>query len=394
MPASRQLRQTSQPTLPVASRGFGRASRRREASIPSLFTPALHPDAGCRENPNAAPSPPGPPAGLVGIARLAASSLRAEEKRGTEYYLLPVRSVLNRCDSPRVPFEWTVNPYRGCEFGCRYCYARYTHEYMELAPAEFEKKIFVKQDAAALLARDIERHIEPGEHIAIGTATDPYQPAEKEFGVMRGILERLAAREGLSLSITTKSDRIVRDIDLLARIAARSELSINITVTTLRPRLARLLEPRAPRPDLRLAAVRRLREAGLPVGVFAMPVLPGITDRERDLDALARAARDAGAQWLGAQVLFLMPSSQKVFLPFLEEKFPRLARQYRTWYARSGYAPESYRREIAERVRRLRTKHGLASRPYASEPPATAARTPQLALWSAGGATATVAGAA
>jgi len=273
---------------------------------------------------------------LAGIARLAATSPLAEAKRGTEYFLLPVRSILNRCNSDRVPFTWTVNPYRGCEFGCRYCYARYTHEYMELDGAEFERKIYVKQRAGELIGPELDRHygfqpptsnLPTPEHIAIGTATDPYQPAERDFGTTRAILEQMAEREGLSVSITTKSNQVVRDADLLRRIAARSTLFINITITTLRPRLARLLEPRAPRPDLRLAAVRALRDAGLAVGVFAMPVLPGLTDREADLDELAHAARDSGAQWFAGNVLFLMPSAQKQFLPFIEEKFPKLDRK-------------------------------------------------------------------
>src|SRR5436853_2015368 len=194
---------------------------------------------------------------------------------------------------------------------------------MELDGGEFEKKIYVKQNAAALLNQDVSRkyryqkagsETEEPEHIAIGTATDPYQPAEREYGVTRACLEELAKREGLSVSVITKSNQIVRDIDVFKRIAERSDLSLNITITTLRPRLARMLEPRAPRPDLRLAAVRQLRDAGLAVGVFAMPVLPGLTDREADLDAVARAARDAGAQWFAGNVLFLMPSAQNQFL--------------------------------------------------------------------------------
>ncbi len=346
-------------------------------------TPSLFPTVPCHrdtEQPAApeASGPSKPEANLVGIARLAAASPCADAKRGTEYFLLPVRSILNRCVSDRVPFTWTVNPYRGCEFGCRYCYARYTHEYMELDGAEFERKIYVKQDAGALAARDLATEKVWGEHIAMGTATDPYQPAEREFCVTRAILEQMAAREGLSVSITTKSNQVVRDLDLFRRIAARSALHINITITTLRPRLARLLEPRAPRPDLRLAAVKTLRDAGLAVGVFAMPVLPGLTDSEADLEALVRAARDAGAEWFAANVLFLMPSAQKQFLPFIEQRFPRLARQYRNWYARSGYAPESYRGEIAERVARLRARYGLRPRPEGVEQ--LAWHSPQLPL--------------
>jgi DNA repair photolyase len=300
---------------------------------------------------------------LVGIARLAASSPLAEAKRGTEYFLLPVRSILNECHSERVPFRWTVNPYRGCEFGCKYCYARYTHEYMELDGGEFESKIYVKQDAGAIAERDLGCERIWGEHIAIGTATDPYQPAEKEFGATRAILEKMAEREGLSLSITTKSNQVVRDIDLLQRISAKSALTVNLSITTLKTRLARMLEPRAPRPDLRLDTVRKLREAGISAGVLAMPVLPGLTDREEDLDALARGVSETGAQWFAANVLFLMPASLKEFLPFLEEKFPKLVKRYIAWYGRYGNAPEDYREEIAGRVERLRRKYGLGSRP-------------------------------
>jgi DNA repair photolyase len=313
---------------------------------------------------------------LVGIARLAASSPPAESLRRSaerpEYFLLPVKSILNRCDSKRVPFEWTINPYRGCEFGCKYCYARYTHEYMELDGGEFERKIFVKQDAGPLLAYDVAHKYsytsensqgEKPEHIAIGTATDPYQPAEREYGVTRACLEELAKREGLSISVITKSNQIVRDIDLFKKIDERSELSLNITITTLRARLARLLEPRAPRPDLRLAAVRQLHEAGLRVGVSASPIVPGITDYDGDLEAVAEAAKAAGALWFWSGALFLMPSAAKQFLPFIREKFPRLAKQYELWYAKNGYAPEEYRKKMSDRVAYIKQKFGFNARP-------------------------------
>jgi DNA repair photolyase len=364
--------------------------RRRPVRRPVSFlpfcpeTPDPKPEAGplaqgtagwCKgspETPTADCPPPQLPtshAPLVGIARLAAKSPAAETRRRSaekpEYFFLPVKSILNPCDSRRVPFDWTINPYRGCEFGCKYCYARYTHEYMEIDGGEFERKIFVKQDAAALLARDIAAKYSyeaQAEHIAIGTATDPYQPAEKEYGVTRACLEELAKREGLSVSIITKSNQIVRDIDVLRRIGSRSALCVNITVTTLRPRLARLLEPRAPRPDLRLAALQQLREAGLQVGVSASPLLPEINDGE--LEAVAEASKRAGAQWFFSGVLFLMPASARQFLPFIREKFPRLAKQYEQWYAKNGYAPEEYRQKISERVRKIRERLGFASRPW------------------------------
>jgi DNA repair photolyase len=327
-------------------------------------TPTLFPDVpDHRDSGPGALLPPGSVPERIGIARLASSSPLADAKRGTEYFLLPVRSILNHCDSDRVPFSWTINPYRGCEFGCQYCYARYTHEFMELDTADFERKIFVKQDAGPLTGRDLGMEKIQGEHIAIGTATDPYQPAEREFGATRAILEQMAARKGLSISITTKSDQVLRDVDLLKRIAEHSGVSVNLSITTLRVRLARMLEPRAPRPDLRLAAVRELRRAGISAGVFAMPVLPGITDREEDLDALARGARDAGAQWFAASALFLMPSAQKQFLPFLDEKFPKLARRYREWFSHATYAPETYRRELSARISALRRKYDLGARP-------------------------------
>jgi DNA repair photolyase len=351
-------------SIPSATNGF-LAAKKKAARVRRIDpTPTLFPDV-----PNQGDSgpdvllPPGSAPERVGIARLAHSSPLADAKRGTEYFLLPVKSILNHCDSNRVPFSWTVNPYRGCEFGCKYCYARYTHEYMELDGQDFEKKIYVKQGAGPLACRDLGMEKVQGEHIAIGTATDPYQPAEREFGATRAILEQMAARKGLSVSITTKSDQVVRDIDLLRRISEHSGVSVNLSITTLRTRLARLLEPRAPRPDLRMRAVEELRRAGIAAGVFAMPVLPGLTDRPDDLEALARAARDAGAQWFAASVLFLMPSAQKQFLPFLDAKFPRLARRYRDWYSREAYAPEEYRQEISARVAALRKKYGLGIRP-------------------------------
>jgi DNA repair photolyase len=366
---------TTVPTAPQNPSFNRRVLRGRRKHTTSTLFPDV--PANRDSGPDALP-PPGSRPERVGIARLASSSPLADAKRGTEYFLLPARSILNRCDSDRVPFSWTVNPYRGCEFGCQYCYARYTHEYMELDGADFERKIYVKQDAGPLAGRDLATEKVRSEHIAIGTATDPYQPAEREFGATRAILEKMAMREGLSVSITTKSNLVVRDLDLLRRIAEHSAIHVNMTVTTLRPRLARMLEPRAPRPDLRLEAVRALRAAGIAAGVFAMPVLPGLTDAEADLDALARASRDAGAQWFAARVLYLMPSAQKQFLPFVYEKFPKLARRYREWFSHSNYVPESYRQEITARVAALRRKYDLGGLPI--EPEQQAGKAPQLNL--------------
>src|SRR6266850_4602425 len=191
---------------------------------------------------------------LVGIAKLAAESERLESKRQVEYFELPSRSILNRV-KPGMPFAWAINPYRGCEFGCRYCYARYTHEFMEMHDGRlFEEKIYAKAHVAELLRNDL-RKVNRKDGIAIGTATDPYQPAERRFGRTRAILEVFAEGKGWHLSITTKSDLIVRDLPLLTELKRSNILHVNMTITTLDIGLARLLEPRAPRPDLRLAAV-------------------------------------------------------------------------------------------------------------------------------------------
>jgi len=303
---------------------------------------------------------------LVGIAKLASESARLDAKSQVEYLEITARSVLNRC-KPGMPFRWTINPYRGCEFGCKYCYARYTHEFMEREVAEFDSRIYAKAAVAEILKRELPK-ISKREAIALGTATDPYQPAERRFGRTRAILEVFGYERGWHLSITTKSDLIQRDIALLTGIARANVLDVNVTITTLKADLARMLEPRAPRPDLRLATVKKLAEAGLCVGVFPNPILPLITDRDRDLDRLAKAAKEAGARYFGGGVLFLMPSAQKVFFPFLRERFPHLAQRYQERYKKSPYLRGEYTEELRTRVRRIRERYGLASAPVEYRP--------------------------
>jgi DNA repair photolyase len=305
----------------------------------------------------------GDPSGkLIGIARLAALGDSLREGHDVEYFTLPVRSLLNRCSSARVPFSWTINPYRGCEFACKYCYARYTHEFMEMHDGrDFERKIYVKQHAANLLRQEI-RQVKAGEDIAIGTATDPYQPAERRFEITRTVLEEFARCSGLQMGIITKSDLVVRDTELLATIAKNNRLYVNLTITTLDTRLARLLEPRAPRPDLRLQAVRKLNEAGIPTGVSCSPVLPGITDSPRDLAALVQAVAKAGGKHIFANPLFLKPCSAAVFMPFLEKEFPQLAGSYKERYAGRAFVTEPYRKRLAELMEKLREKHGMGNR--------------------------------
>jgi DNA repair photolyase len=297
---------------------------------------------------------------LVGIARLASEGESLREGHNVEYFTLPARSLLNRCVSGRgLPFTWTINPYRGCEFACKYCYARYTHEFMEMRDGvAFEQKIYVKQQTAELLRHDL-RRVKRGEVIALGTATDPYQPAERRYEVTRGILEEFARHRGFELGIVTKSNLIVRDLDLLRDVSRNNSLSVHMTVTTLNVELARILEPRAPRPDLRMDAVRQLSEGGINVGVSCSPVLPGITDSPADLEAVVRGAAAAGARHIFGGPLFLKPCSAAIFLPFLEQNFPHLVTNYRQRYQDRAFLPPAYGKRIAQLVAQFREKYGI-----------------------------------
>jgi len=304
-----------------------------------------------------------PASSLTGIARLAARSPVLEAKAQVQYFEIETRSVLNRT-KPGMPFRWTINPYRGCEFACRYCYARYTHEFMGIEDVtRFENQIYAKSDLAPILRHEL-RRTPLQDPIAIGTATDPYQPAERRFRRTRSVLEVLAAGQGRRISITTKSDLVTRDIDLLRRIAEGNIVSVNMTVTTLDRDLARILEPRAPRPDLRLASVRKLADAGIRTGVFPNPIMPMITDSAMRLDQLAAAAREHGASYFGGGLLFLMPAARRVFFPFLAQHYPELLKKYEDRYTRNAYLRGGYVEMIRRRVDAIRDRHGFTEAPY------------------------------
>jgi DNA repair photolyase len=336
------------------------------------------------------------PAGLTGIARMAAEAEHAADGHLIEFRTLQVRSILNRSVSKRLLWlAYSINPYRGCEFGCRYCYARYTHEF--LAPGEkaseppaqsidfrdpeaFERVIFLKQNAAWLLEQDLKR-VDPAQQIALGTATDPYQPIERDARITRSLLEVFARKQGYRLGIVTKSTLIERDLDLLVEIGRRNKLTVHITITTPDAKLARKLEPRAPRPDLRFAAVRRLRDAGLRTGILCSPLLPGITDSDRQIDGMARRAAAAGASFFAAGPLFLKPCSRPTYFRFVRERFPELVADYEMRFAKRDFAAPAYQRQLAGMVARACRKHGLPQRSYE----AVSAREPQLDLGSGPG---------
>jgi DNA repair photolyase len=306
------------------------------------------------------------------------------EQKDISYYGSVARGVLNGPEVTGMGF-WSINPYVGCAFGCAYCYARYAHRYVleraatanpehdglqnavESMPPwlAFERRIFVKENAAEVLRRALrhgsERHLAllGDESIVIGTATDPYQPAERRFRVTRSVLEVLAEHTGLSIVIITKSPLVTRDVDVLRRIARNSEITVHLSLITLDRELARRLEPRAPTPEARLRALARLREHGIDVGINVMPVLPGITDAPEQLDRLVRTVAEHGATYVNACALRLQSAARQRYLPFIEQEFPELAARYRATYARSHAVGERYREGLRSYFKRICKRHGV-----------------------------------
>ncbi len=329
---------------------------------------------------------------------MAAGATHVADGHNVEFRALEVRGILNKTVSRRrLRFGWSINPYRGCEFGCRYCYARYTHEFLAPKTSEgtadapdfrdpnlFEQLIYIKENAAWLLEQELRNH-DPDQEIALGTATDPYQPIERTAGVTRSILEVFARRSGVRLGIVTKSKLIERDIDLLQEIARRNTLVLHLTITTPDPALARLLEPRAPRPDLRFSAVRRLREAGLTTGILCSPLLPGITDTSEALDRMAALAAAARASFFAAEPLFLKSCSRPTFLSFVREHYPHLVTDYETRFATDAFATPDYRQRLSGMVRDACRRNGVALRSTDAllTRETGAARRPATSIWTA-----------
>lgn len=293
------------------------------------------------------------------------------EQRGARFLELPVRRVLNPPSTTHMPF-WSINPYVGCEFGCSYCYARRTHEWtMDRAGMErgsgsphqsFEKEILVKHAAPEVLIRTLDPARLGGTELVIGTATDPYQPAERKFRITRRLLEALLLHKGLSLGIITKSPLIVRDVEVLKALSERHELSVYISIASADAALLRRLEVRSPAPHARLRALARLRQAGIRAGALIAPIIPGITDGWAGLAALMEQAKEAGACWVSGGALRLGPAARHGFLPLLRREFPELVERYQRRYAGNQRAGKDYEKALARRIRTLQQAFGFPER--------------------------------
>ena len=312
---------------------------------------------------------------LDGPARSRELTVLDQRQRGTRFLTLGVRSVLNSPASTGMGF-WSVNPYVGCEFGCTYCYARDTHRYAveraeqrdgvrsddeEVLPPwlAFEKRILVKTDVAERLARTLDPSKLGNDSLVIGTATDPYQPAERIYRLTRRILEVLTGFRGLRIGLISKSPLVTRDIDVLQRLSARNDVTVNVSIATLDSRLARRLELRSPVPSARIRGLARLSAAGIHAGLLLAPIVPGVTDDREGLRRLMAAAREAGARYVIGSALRLGPAARHRFLPHLAREFPDLAERYRNHYGDREGVTRDYQEALTRRLDGLQQELGF-----------------------------------
>jgi DNA repair photolyase len=297
----------------------------------------------------------------------------APEALDTRFHEIRTKSAINRVPAvSRVPFEWTVNPYRGCSHACTFCFARPTHEYLDLdAGRDFEREIIVKVNVPEVLRAELARRSWGGHHIAMGTNTDPYMWVEGRYKLMRGIWE--AMRDFANpCSILTKSPLLLRDTDLLLEVAERTRVSACLSVPTLEEKAWRATEPHTPHPRARLEAVAELNRLGIPTGILIAPLMPGINDQPEQVRKIVELATEAGAVHIGGQTLFLRGSVKEIFFEWLREHRPDLVERYERLYASGAYLPADERRAIEQaagapwarsrRAERLRHRGGRAAR--------------------------------
>ena len=277
----------------------------------------------------------------------------APEALDIRFYEVHAKSALNRVpEQSRMPFRWTVNPYRGCTHACTYCFARPTHKYLDFdAGRDFEREIVVKVNVPEVLRSELARPKWKREHVALGTNTDPYQWVEGRYKLTRGILEALRDARN-PCSVLTKSPLLLRDLDLMLQIAERASFSACLSIPTLNEKAWRETEPHTPSPRARLEAVAELNRAGIPTGVLIAPLMPGINDAPHQVEPLLEAAELAGATSIGGLALHLRGEVRQVFMGWLAAQRPDLVARYKELYRRGAYAPKEERGRLARMVRR------------------------------------------
>ncbi len=280
------------------------------------------------------------------------------EFAGMTFHEVTCRSALNKVpEASRMPFRWTINPYRGCGMACAFCFARKTHEYLDLdSGADFDSQIVVKTNVGEVLRRELRRPSWRGEHVAMGTNVDCYQRVEGRYRLMREIIPALTEAAN-PFSILTKGALILRDLDLLVRAAEVTEASAALSIGSVDRDIRRRAEPGAPPPARRLEVVRRLTDAGIPTGVLMAPVLPFLTDSEEQLDQTVAAIAASGAAYVSPIVLHLRPGAREWWQAWLARERPDLLPRYAELYGERSYAPRAYQDRITATVRRLAATH-------------------------------------
>ena len=309
------------------------------------------------------------------------------EFAGMRFHEVRAKSALNRVPArSSMPFEWTVNPYRGCSHACVYCFARNTHTYLDLdSGSDFDQQVVVKVNVADVLSAEVNRPRWGREHVALGTNTDPYQRAEGRYRLMPGIIEALAG-SGTPFSLLTKGTLLRRDLPLLARAAEEVPVDLAMSIAVFDDELQQSIEPGTPSTRARLATVRAAADLGFRVSVFLMPVLPYLTDSTQQLDDALSAIAEAGAHRVVYGALHLRPGAREWYFGWLRKQRPEVMDAYAGMYARSAYAPQAYRRMLARRISPLIARHGLTGQndeetPEPAPAAPTAPRTAQPALF-------------
>lgn len=288
-------------------------------------------------------------------------SVKSPEFAGVTFHEVLSKSLLNKVPATSsMPFQWTINPYRGCSHACVYCFARKTHTYLDFDPGlDFDSQVVVKVNAVEVLKAELAKPSWQHPPVALGTNTDPYQRAEGRYQLMPGIIRALAD-SGTPFSILTKGTLLSRDIPVLKEAVKRVPIGMGISLALLDEELGKILEPGTPSPKARLNLVSRLRDAGLPCGVMAMPILPWLSDSDEALDSLFAALSGAGASGVTAGALYLRPGTREWFMGWLAREHPKLVGKYRRLYGAGSYAPKEYRQWLAAKVNAAKARHGFA----------------------------------